>query len=135
MLSSGLVRIAGVLSLATSGYATKLPSELFPPLISQKVFTIASREPSPPLYPEYTDRTEGVWSYFNPNTTWTTGFFPATLYSLYERKSLCPSLKDEVDWLSLGRQWSTGIIPYETHNGLEHDVGFVSFPFQDELLM
>lgn len=127
--------ISVLLVLTISGSAIKLPSELFSPLISEKVFAIASKESNPPAYPQYTDRVEGTWKFFDPNNTWTTGFFPAALYALNERKTLCPSLKDNTDWLSLGRQWSTGIIPYETNNGLEHDVGFVSFPFQDELLM
>lgn len=111
------------------------PAELYSPLIQQKVFAIASNEPTTAIYPEYTDPTLGIWQYFGANNTWTTGFFPATLYALNTRANLCPNKSDTspIDWLALGRQWSTGIIPFETNNGLEHDVGFVSFPFQDEL--
>lgn len=109
------------------------PAELYSPLIGQKVLTIASNE-SVGLYPEYTDRTQGIWKYFDPNT-WTTGFFPATLYALNTRSQLCSAVENGTDWLSLGRQWSTGEIPFEINNTLMHDVGFVSFPFQEELLV
>jgi len=30
---------------------------------------------------------------------WTSGFFPATLYSIDTRKQLCPSEVDDVDWV------------------------------------
>ena len=126
-----------IFSILKSDFAQSIPEELYSPLIEQKVLAIASAEPTPPTYPQYTDRLQGKYLYFNPNTTWTTGFFPATLYALNTRKQLCGSKLNgsEVDWLDLGRQWSTGILPFETHNGLQHDVGFVSYPFQEELLM
>lgn len=117
----------------THSEAAKPPKELFSPLIGQKVLAVASKEPNPPQYPQYTDRTQGIWKYFDPSNTWTTGFFPATLYALDARKKICRMSTDKIDWLSLGREWSTGIVPFEINNGLQHDVGFVSFPFQEEL--
>lgn len=126
--------LRGVLGVEQSS-SLSLPSELYSSTIGSKIFAIAEKEPAPPLYPQYTDRTQGTWQYFDPNTTWTTGFFPATLYAMHTRQTLCPSESDETDWVSLGRSWSTGIIPFETHNDLQHDVGFVSFPFQEELQM
>ncbi|TDL27623.1 glycoside hydrolase family 88 protein [Rickenella mellea] len=113
--------------------AADVPVELYSPIIGQKLLKIASNETAG-QYPEYTDRENGAWQYFDPNV-WTVGFFPSTLYALNNRSKLCPSLSDGTDWLSLGRQWSTGEIPYETTNELVHDVGFASFPFQDELLV
>ncbi|KLO10657.1 Six-hairpin glycosidase [Schizopora paradoxa] len=126
------VLVRGVLAAAQSS-SLSLPSELYSSSIGSKILAIANKEPAPPTYPQYTDRSQGTWQYFNPNTTWTTGFFPATLYAMHTRQTLCPSENDNTDWVTLGRSWSTGIIPFETHNGLEHDVGFVSFPFQEEL--
>ncbi|KAL5511910.1 hypothetical protein ACEPAH_5128 [Sanghuangporus vaninii] len=126
--------------LAISGFllfvqASGPPKELFSPLLGGKVLATASNEStSDARYPQYTDR-EGTWQYFTANQ-WTSGFFPGTLYQLNVRRSLCSSSFDRsVDWLDLGRQWSSGILPYLTNNRIEHDVGFVSFPFQDELLV
>ena len=110
------------------------PPELFSSLVEQKVLHIAQNEPSPPMYPQYTDRVQGIWQYFNVNNTWTTGFFPATLYALNTRDTLC-NKGSIADWVQLGGSWSAGIVPFEKVNGLEHDVGFVSFPFQEELLL
>ena len=118
--------------MLASSIATNVPSDLYSSLIGNKIYAVATKEQTPPQYPQYTDRQQGIWKYFDPGNTWTTGFFPATLYALNTRNTLCASLSDGRDWLSLARQWSTGIIPYEVDNSLEHDVGFVSFPFQDE---
>ncbi|EMD34410.1 glycoside hydrolase family 88 protein [Gelatoporia subvermispora B] len=111
-----------------------LPPELFSPLIAQKIATIAAAIPSPMMYPQYTDRVEGVWQYFKPDE-WTTGFFPATLYAMHQRAQLCPSTNsgDAAQWLQLGREWSTAEVPLEQTNTLGHDVGFVSYPFMLEL--
>lgn len=119
---------------SVSLYSTPAPpNELYSPLIASKVLAIANAEPSPPTYPEYTDRTQGVWKYFPP-TTWTSGFFPALLYLLDTRSKLCPS-PDQPDWLTLGRSWSGGLVPLEDNKTLDHDVGFLSYPFQQELLV
>lgn len=114
------------------------PSQLYSTLVAQKVLATASNSTVPQQYPQYTDRTAGKWLYFKPDT-WTSGFFPATLYALDARAKLCPQANDsnlvKTDWLDLARQWSTAEVPLETTNTLGHDVGFVSFPFQEELLV
>jgi hypothetical protein len=106
------------------------PTELYSPLISSKILAVAKNEPNPPKYPQYTDRTAGIWQNFVPNT-WTSGFFPATLYALNTRSELCKT-GDGASWVDLGRQWSTGEIPLEMNNTQGHDVGFLSMPFQQE---
>jgi len=58
---------------------------------------------------------------------------PATLYSMNTRKQLCPSEVDDVDWVELGREWSTQLRTLEFHNTVGHDVGFISYPFVNEL--
>jgi len=118
---------------AVSSFSKPLPTELYSPLITSKVLAIANAEPSPANYPQYTDRIQGIWQYFTP-TTWTSGFFPALLYLLDTRSKLCPA-HDQPDWLALGRSWSLGLVPLEDDNTLDHDVGFLSFPFQQELLV
>lgn len=123
-----LAALPGVLSAGLS-----LPTELFSPLVAQKVLATAQTAHSPPKYPQYTDRVQGVWQYFSPDT-WTSGFFPATLYALHTRASLCPSqVLSATNWLSLAQRWSAAEVPLETHTGVGHDVGFLSFPFDLEL--
>lgn len=120
------------LTSASSSIFPSPPSELFSPLVSSKILTIAQNPPNPIEYPEYTDRIVGNWTWFNPDL-WTTGFFPATLYAMHTRAELCPSVGNKDEWLTLGRSWSTPEIPLELHNSVEHDVGFLSYPFMDEL--
>lgn len=109
------------------------PSQLYDPLVSQKILKTAQNEPNPAKYPQYTDRTAGAWQYFATDT-WTSGFFPATLYALNTRAKLCGK-SDGDSWVQLGRQWSTGEIALQTKNSVGHDVGFISMPFIEELQM
>ncbi len=109
------------------------PAELFSPLVAQKVLKTAQAFPNPAQYPQFTDRTVGNWLLFRPDT-WTSGFFPSTLYALYERTKLCSSgAGDGAQWLDLARTWATGEIPLEIKTGVGHYVGFLSYPFMDEL--
>ncbi|KAF8894707.1 glycoside hydrolase family 88 protein [Infundibulicybe gibba] len=39
------------------------------------------------------------------------------------------------DWLALGRSVSSGLVPLEAKNSVGHDVGFISFPFIEELVV
>ena len=114
--------------------STAPPAELYSSLVQQKVLKTAQSFPNPARYPQYTDRVEGDWIWFTPDQ-WTTGFFPATLYAMYERTKLCQysNVGDASEWLSLARTWSTPEIPLEINTGVGHDVGFLSFPFMEEL--
>ncbi|KIJ69657.1 glycoside hydrolase family 88 protein [Hydnomerulius pinastri MD-312] len=112
------------------------PSELYSSLIPQKVLATANTQHNPPQYPQYTDRIVGEWQWFSPDT-WTSGFFPATLYELNTRTQLCKGQGSGAgtDWVGLGRTWSAAEVPLETKNSVGHDVGFLSFPFVQELLV
>jgi hypothetical protein len=116
----------------------QLPPQLFSPLIAQKLLACAQLTPGVPTsYPQYTTRDTGLWRYFGADT-WTSGFLPATFYNLAERTTICPnSLNDTTtaQWLEIARSSATGEIPLETHSSVGHDVGFLSFPFVDELDM
>ncbi|EIW85467.1 glycoside hydrolase family 88 protein [Coniophora puteana RWD-64-598 SS2] len=111
--------------------SAQAPSELYSSLVQQKVLKTAQAEPDPAQYPQYTDRTQGEWQYFVPDT-WTTGFFPATLYELNTRATLC-NLTGQPDWVGMGRQWAAAEVPLETNTTVGHDVGFLSFPFAQEM--
>ncbi|KAJ7063537.1 glycoside hydrolase family 88 protein [Mycena amicta] len=124
------------LLLASNLASAALPAQLFSNLIPQKVLATYKSLPSPIQYPQYTDTSLGHWITFQPDT-WTSSFFPTTLYALNTRKNLCGATTANgltaANWLTLGRAASTGIIPLELHNSQGHDVGFLSFPFVEEL--
>ncbi|KAI0713492.1 d-4,5 unsaturated-glucuronyl hydrolase-like protein [Earliella scabrosa] len=136
MLALSFVAIALSASQALAAATGFLapPKELFSPLVKEKVLKTALQFPNPPKYPHLTDRVEGKWQW-NPVDWWTTGFFPATLYAMHERTKLCRTsdVGDAAQWLELGQTWATGSIPLEVRNSVGHDVGFLSYPFLDEL--
>ncbi len=118
------------------GYSL-LPPELFSPLIAQKLLATARLAQSVPgsYYPQYTTRDTGEWLFFGADT-WSSGFLPATFYALAERAALCPRSMHGTtreEWLDIARSSASGEIPLELHTYVGHDVGFLSFPFVDEL--
>lgn len=117
--------------------AVKPQAELFSPLVPQKVLATFNALPSPVRYPQYST-TAGIWQYFPPDT-WTSGFSPVTGYALNTRKNLCGASDTNrlgtADWLALSRAASTGLIPLEVETSVGHDVGFLSFPFVEELIV
>ncbi|KAF8626251.1 hypothetical protein AX15_004929 [Amanita polypyramis BW_CC] len=123
------------LSLLVNALAPTPPQQLYSPLIYRKVLDTFCALPVPTQYPQYTNQSAGDWLYFTPDT-WTSGFFPATAYALNARKTYCRSADlQDTDWLSLGRAASNALIPLEVNNSVGHDVGFLSFPFADELVV
>jgi hypothetical protein len=125
--------LSSILATATAAP----PAQLFSPIVPQKVLATFKALPNPINYPQYTT-TSGTWQYFSPNT-WTSGFFPVTGYALNTRKTLCGASPANnlgiADWVALGRAASNGLVPLEISNGVGHDVGFLSFPFVEELAM
>ncbi|KAH8832004.1 glucuronyl hydrolase [Flagelloscypha sp. PMI_526] len=126
------VHLASFLSAAAS-----VPSELYSPIVPRKLLAAYEKTPNPIQYPHLTT-TNGVWQYISADA-WTSGFFPATMYALEERKRMCGASKsnglDIADWLSLGRALTSGLSALEVRNNVGHDVGFLSFPFAYELQM
>ncbi|KAH9034051.1 d-4,5 unsaturated-glucuronyl hydrolase-like protein [Lactarius deliciosus] len=124
------------LSQTSAAVYPQLPPQLFSPLIAQKLLASAQRTPGiPTSYPQYTTRDTGVWLYFGADT-WTSGFLPTAFYALAERATICPLTVNgttTTQWLDIGRSSATGEIPLEVHTSVGHDVGFLSFPFVDEL--
>lgn len=111
------------------------PNELFSPIIPQKIARTFNALPNPIQYPQWTNQGEpGHWQYFVPDT-WTSGFFPQTLYEMHTRQTLCPGDQggQGTDWVEYGRRASIGLASLPGHNTQGHDVGFLSFPFIQEL--
>ncbi|KAH7104062.1 Six-hairpin glycosidase [Auriculariales sp. MPI-PUGE-AT-0066] len=121
--------------LVVSVSAWTPPHTLFDPLVASKVYATAQKLSSPAKYPSITSQS-GVWK-LSPVDTWTSGFFPATLYQLKKRECLCPGstrVKGSVPkWLQLGRSWSAGLVKLHWNNNQGHDVGFLSWPFAEDL--
>ncbi|KAF9049207.1 d-4,5 unsaturated-glucuronyl hydrolase-like protein [Hymenopellis radicata] len=121
-----------VASLALLSSAQTPAAELFSSSIASKILATTNSLPASIQYPQWTTAA-GDWSLFPPDT-WTSGFFPATLYALNTRKTLCGgNALDAADWLSLGRATSAALAPLTTTNTVGHDVGFLSFPYIEEL--
>lgn len=114
--------------------AAEPPRELYSQLVSSKILATAQDRRDGKSYPHNTDRVNGIWNYVHTDW-WTSGFFPATLYSMNRRSKLCPKTVNQVDWVNLGQVWSTDLTSLLVKNSVGHDVGFISFPFVDELMM
>ncbi|KAH6918980.1 glucuronyl hydrolase [Coprinopsis sp. MPI-PUGE-AT-0042] len=114
--------------------AGQIPPQLFSPLIPQKVLAAERARPNV-RWPQYTDQA-GKWLWFDAGA-WTSGFFPATHYALNTRKTLCGGTPSNglnlADWRALGISSSVGL-PLDARS-VGHDVGFISFPFVEELAL
>ncbi|KAG6918043.1 hypothetical protein DXG01_016898 [Tephrocybe rancida] len=123
--------ISSLFLFVTSSTGLITPEQLVSPLIPQKIlFTFHKFSAHPLRYPQYTDK-NGTWQYFSPNS-WSSGFFPATLYALEERLNLCPPTPDNAlgisDWLARGRSATANLVPPEPEGSPDHDRAFlVSF--------
>jgi hypothetical protein len=114
-----------------------IPSELFSSLISQKILVTFQSLPTPILYPHVTD-SMGKWINHSINW-WTAGFLPASSYLLLARQKMCNSTQSfntsGGDWLTLGRSSSGPLANLNATHGIGHDIGFISFPFIEELVV
>ncbi|KAG5335947.1 hypothetical protein C0989_012564 [Termitomyces sp. Mn162] len=129
------ILVLSFIAVGLSSTSVAVPSELYSPLIPQKIQAVFNKSNTNPIrYPQYTD-TSGIWQYFSPNM-WPSGFFPATLYGLNERNALCPSTPADglgmVDWLELGRSATGNLVPPEPENTADHDRAFL-ISFLEEL--
>lgn len=129
-----LLVLAFVFSALPASWAAEPPKELYSSLVSSKILATAGDRRDGKSYPHNTDQVNGIWNYVATNW-WTSGFFPATLYSMNRRSELCPNTVDKVDWVNLGQVWSADLTSLLIKNSVGHDVGFISFPFVDELAM
>ncbi|KAF9650840.1 glycoside hydrolase family 88 protein [Thelephora ganbajun] len=113
-------------------WAAQPPKELYSRLVSSKILATARDRRDGKSYPHNTDQVNGIWNYVGTDW-WTSGFFPSTLYSMNRRSELCPTTVDKVDWVNLGQVWSADLTRLLIRNSVGHDIGFISFPFVDEL--
>jgi hypothetical protein len=118
------------------------PQQLTSSLVASKLGNTASKLANPPTYPQWTYLAgNGSWQYFRA-ATWTSGFFPASLYLMNTRKSvLCnnDNSTGQTDWLAAAESWMEGLDPVANPNaglfGVRHDVGFLSFGWFEALML
>lgn len=126
-----------LLLLPSLSSAVAIPPSLYSTSLYTKL--ISSSSSSPSSWPEYTSTLDGTWISF-PADTWTSAFFSSSFYALHQRHStLCPSVTptadngSTTDWLALAREWSEGLYQVDEALTNTHDVGFLSWPAQQEL--
>jgi hypothetical protein len=110
---------------------------LYSPINAQKLLAMANDTTAlnSGWYPEYTTR-DGQWVWFAPMPDgWTAGLFPAALYVMQDRERMCPALATGTDWLSLARQWTAPLLKQLTGPTVLSSLGFLSYPFQYELIL
>uniref|UniRef100_A0A060SYM6 ARAD1A13332p n=1 Tax=Blastobotrys adeninivorans TaxID=409370 RepID=A0A060SYM6_BLAAD len=90
---------------------------------SERIMKVAKREPPfPNGFPHITNRGEYDYVYY-PLDWWTSGFFPGSVWALYER-----SLKSNFPFdVNLARKWSRKLEPHRK-NCSTHDLGFLIMP-------
>jgi hypothetical protein len=104
---------------------------LFSNGFGEKVVGLARKvEGVPEEFPHYTHMGETRYKYF-PSSTWTSGFFPGSLWALYERvmRHNC-NVADGVsqqELLDLAKVWQEGMTK-EQFNTNTHDIGFMIMP-------
>ncbi|KIY62716.1 glycoside hydrolase family 88 protein [Cylindrobasidium torrendii FP15055 ss-10] len=114
------------------------PSQLWSSIVPKKIKAAYDSVTTDRPYPQWTGiKTDvGDWQLF-PADTWTSGFFPSTLYALNARLSMCGATESnglgQADWLKLARTNSASLASLTKSNTVGHDVGFLAFPFMDEL--
>lgn len=105
---------------ATLTNAADIPTSVaFSSAIPEKVLATAkqlsSHAGSYPHITNFNDSTQWVWVVAD---WWTSGFFPATLYALNDRASLCNSSEglDIADWVAEGQSASDALLPLTNGN-------------------
>lgn len=87
---------------------------------------VLSRNDNPDLFPHYTPPGLPYYVYFD-SSFWTSGFFPGSVWALYERSLRTPLTVPSSDLLSAARKWQAELAKeqFKTDN---HDLGFMIMP-------
>jgi hypothetical protein len=95
--------------------------------VARNVMRIGLR--APPLdgyFPHHADAESQKYKY-EPSEWWTSGFFPGSLWLLYQRSLVQPQPFPSEEILRLARQWQKGM-EKEQFNTATHDLGFMIMP-------
>jgi hypothetical protein len=101
----------------------------------QKIWRVASRNPAKAnTLPHYTRPETGEYVY-EPSDWWTSGFFPGSIWILYERSLKRPLSIPSDQVLHMARRWQS-FLEREQWNKDTHDIGFMIMPsFQRDYLL
>jgi hypothetical protein len=101
--------------------------ELLSDEVANTVIRVAQRGPPKPYkYPHDTTKDDFSYKYMSPSW-WTSGFFPGSLWLLYERSLKAPQTLSSDDILELALEWQKGM-ESQQHNTGTHDLGFMMMP-------
>ncbi|KAG8923816.1 hypothetical protein FRC01_012299, partial [Tulasnella sp. 417] len=116
---------------------TQALPELFSASVEAKVYSVAAREYTnagpPDFYPQYTDSPDSPppHSYhFTPARFWTSGFFPGSIWLLYERIEVLGVTSGNVtadEWKRLAISWTKPLGEQASRTNT-HDMGFLFMP-------
>ncbi|KAF8308232.1 glycoside hydrolase family 88 protein [Clavulina sp. PMI_390] len=136
LLASIALASSALLSCKALAATINPPADLYSSVIASKLQGTTNPANYSGVYPQLTNHANPAkWQYLSANQ-WTSSFFPATMYEMARRQSLCPNTAStgaNVNWLERGREWSAAILPLDNGNSQGHDQGFLSFPFVAEL--
>lgn len=95
--------------------------------VTEIVVRVAERgPPKPDTYPHDTTKDTFAYNYM-PSSWWASGFFPGSLWLLYERSLKMPQSVSSEDLLGLAMQWQKGMEEQQYNMGT-HDLGFMMMP-------
>lgn len=104
-----------------------IAKELVNDEVSETVLRVAERgPPKPNTYPHDTTKDDYAYKYMSSNW-WASGFFPGSLWLLYERSLHSPQSMSSSDILALALQWQKGMEDQQYNTGT-HDLGFMMMP-------
>ncbi|ETS64633.1 glycoside hydrolase family 88 protein [Moesziomyces aphidis] len=123
------------IDLPATGDLTFCAAYLLAVTNTAKIWAVAQREldkPEPPTsMPEYTLPGESRYQ-STPASFWTSGFFPGSLYLIYERQRRWPSRtiqKPDIASLQRACKWWTEALHEQAHQKGTHDLGFLIQPW------
>lgn len=118
------------MTIANCGIPSGVKDALYGHGFGRKIVELAQKsEGVPEEFPHYTHMGEIRYKYF-PSSTWTSGFFPGSLWALYERVVRYNCDIDGIsqqELLDLAKNWQEGI-KKEQFNTNTHDIGFLIMP-------
>lgn len=121
------VPVAQEFSLEMQKCLIQLYGHLFDDSVTEKIMRVAIRPP--PIenhFPHTTDKAQFQYQY-EPSQWWTSGFFPGSLWLLYERSlNMTLSVSSE-EILVQALRWQKGL-ENEQYNKGTHDIGFMILP-------
>lgn len=104
----------------------KISQQILSDNITDIIIRVAEQGPEPNHFPH--DTTKMTFSYkYMDASWWTSGFFPGSLWLLYERSLRLPLSRSSSDILNLALSWQAGMESQQYNKGT-HDLGFMIMP-------